>query len=229
MSSRTDILTRIRSSLNTAYLPAASGATSPAPVPPTFEEPLLDVFIEALLAVQGVIHVVADVDAARDLLLSEFRTRGVVQVLCWDPGRLSVPDLEGTLAHHGIELVKSGLSGADRQQEIQRLSAIEIGLTGADVGLARTGSVVLHADSAQGRLASLMPPVHYVLLRSDQIYPDLAAWITSDGADEAIAGSSNTVIITGPSRTGDIAQTLTLGAHGPKELHVILQLGPASA
>jgi L-lactate dehydrogenase complex protein LldG len=97
-----------------------------------------------------------------------------------------------------------------------------LGVTGAAAGLARTGSIVLHADRSHGRLASLIPDIHFALLRTTDIYADIAAWIATDEAAQKIATSSNTVIITGPSRTADIAQTLTLGAHGPRELHVIL-------
>ena len=102
------------------------------------------------------------------------------------------------------------------------LASLPVGLTGAAAGLARTGSIVLYGDRGHGRFASLLPPVHYAILRNSQLYPDLADWLASPAAAYAIPHSSNTVIITGPSRSADIAQTLTLGAHGPKELHVIL-------
>lgn len=219
---RTEILSRIRQSLPKAYLPDANGDIALPPRPPDFGEPLMDVFIRALEAVQGIIHPVGNQQAARDLLLAEFRTRGVSQVLSWESIDWLLPECKDTLAAAGIELIPSVLSGPDRKADLERLEAVEVGLTGAAAGLARTGSIVLHADNYHGRLASLLPPVHYALLYADQIYPDLAAWLSTTSAGPAIVGSSNTVIITGPSRTADIAQTLTLGAHGPKELHVVL-------
>jgi L-lactate dehydrogenase complex protein LldG len=97
-----------------------------------------------------------------------------------------------------------------------------VGVTGAAAGLARTGSIVLHGDASHGRLASLIPDIPIALLPVHQRYADIAGWIATDEAAEQIVASSNTVIITGPSRTADIAQTLTLGAHGPRELHVLL-------
>ena len=221
-SSRTEILTRIRQSLPKAYLPGASDETPAPPAPPDFAEPLADVFTRALEAVQGVVHRVGNQQAALDWLVAEFRTRGVTQVLSWESIDWLLPDCKDTLAAAGIDLIPSVFSGPDRKADLERLEAVAVGLTGAAAGLARTGSIVFHADSYHGRLASLLPPVHYAVLYADQLYPDLAAWLSSASAGPAIVASSNTVIITGPSRSADIAQTLTLGAHGPKELHVVL-------
>ncbi len=171
---------------------------------------------------QGVAHLVENQDEARDFLIAEFRKRGVSQVLGWNTIYLPIAGLQEALNAEGIELVPSVLSGSDRKADLARLEAIPVGLTGAEAGLARTGSIVVYADNYRGRLASLLPPVHYVVLNAYQLYPDLAAWISTERAGSAIAQSSNTVVITGPSRSADIAQTLTLGAHGPKELHVVL-------
>lgn len=217
--SRTAILDRIRSALPQAYLPTLDAAK---PDSPAFDEPLADVFTRALAAVQGTVQRVESEEAARDWLVSEFTTRGLAQILCWEPAQLPLPGLAEALLARGISLIPSRLTGPDRKTALDRLGQIEVGLTGAAAGLARTGSLVLHAAAARGRLASLMPAVHYAILRADQLYPDLAAWLATSDAASDIAASSNTVIITGPSRSADIAQTLTLGAHGPKELHVVL-------
>jgi L-lactate dehydrogenase complex protein LldG len=219
---RTEILARIRQAMPQAYLPAADGYTPPPPTPPDFTEPLVDVFTRALEAVQGVVHLVENQQAARDWLEAEFRSKGVSRVLSWESIDWLVPGLKETLDVAGVELIPSILAGSDRKADLLRLESATVGLTGAIAGLARTGSIVFHADSYHGRLASLLPPVHYAVLYADQLYPDLAAWLSTVRAGSAIADSSNTVIITGPSRTADIAQTLTLGAHGPKELHVVL-------
>jgi len=219
---RSEILTRIRQSLPKAYLPGA-GVEVPSPPPsPEFEETLVEVFVQALEAAQGVVHLVGNQDEAREYLVAEFRNRGFAQVLSWDTIYLPVTGLKEALGDKGIDSVPSILSGADRKADLAKLESIPVGLTGAEAGLARTGSIVVYADNYRGRLASLLPPVHYVVLNAYQLYPDLAAWISTERAGSTIASSSNTVIITGPSRSADIAQTLTLGAHGPKELHVVL-------
>lgn len=93
---------------------------------------------------------------------------------------------------------------------------ISVGVTKAICGLADTGSI-LEADGEGGKLqASLLPAIHLAVLKKSDIYPSLS---------DAIHSTRNTksaVFITGPSRTADIEMTLTIGVHGPGELHVLL-------
>ncbi|MDR5708648.1 MAG: lactate utilization protein [Armatimonadota bacterium] len=93
----------------------------------------------------------------------------------------------------------------------------EAGVTGADWGLAETGSLVLLAGPTQDRLLSLLPPVHIAVLPEDRILPDLDALFERLG-DVPTA----LTFITGPSRTADIEQTLTPGVHGPGVVHVVV-------
>jgi L-lactate dehydrogenase complex protein LldF len=89
---------------------------------------------------------------------------------------------------------------------------ILVGVTKAICGLADTGSV-LEADDAL--MASLLPEIHIAVLKSQDILPSLtdAMHLVKD---------KNAVFITGPSRTADIEMTLTIGVHGPKEIHVFV-------
>lgn len=222
---RTDILNRIQQGLARAYLPSLTETTPPPPAPPPFAEPLVDVFTRAAAAVYTQVHQVRNDTGARDMLIAQLKARECRQVLAWTPAKLHLAGLSEALRQAGIELVDSRLPGPRRLADLERLEPIAVGLTAAAAGLARTGSVAIFADRDQGRLASLLPLVHYVLLRAEQIYPDIAAWLAADGVGGRIGASSNTIIITGPSRTADIAQTLTLGAHGPREVHVVLVTG----
>jgi len=85
-------------------------------------------------------------------------------------------------------------------------------------GLADTGSVVLAASPGEPRARSLLPEVHVSLLREDRILPGLAELFEALGPDLP----SQLMIITGPSRSADIEQKLTVGVHGPGEAHVVL-------
>ncbi|NOX63776.1 MAG: hypothetical protein GXP42_17765 [Chloroflexi bacterium] len=224
---RSLILDRVREALKRAYTPEAMDAIPAPPAPPPFTQPLADVFARALEAVQGRCHRFESPENARDFFLAEMARRGASRLLCWEPAALPIPDLAHALRARGIELVSAHSPGyerasTDRKAHLQELAQIGIGLTGVAAGLARTGSLVLHADRSRGRLASLLPTIHYAILYEDQIFPDLAAWLAAAGTAARIANSSNTVIITGPSRSADIGQTLTLGAHGPKEVIVLL-------
>jgi len=85
-------------------------------------------------------------------------------------------------------------------------------------GLADTGSVVLAASPDEPRARSLLPAVHISLLREDRILPGLAELFEELGTDLPSA----LAIVTGPSRSADIEQTLTVGVHGPAEEHIVL-------
>jgi L-lactate dehydrogenase complex protein LldG len=92
------------------------------------------------------------------------------------------------------------------------------GISEALYGLADTGSVVLAASPEEPRARSLLPFVHVSLLREDRILPGLEELF------EAVGGElpSALAIVTGPSRSADIEQTLVVGVHGPGEVHVVL-------
>lgn len=96
-----------------------------------------------------------------------------------------------------------------------------LGVTSAVSAIAATGSVVLDARRSGGRGASLLPPVHLCVVPAGRIVA------TPGAVFRALTGNtdvlpSNLVLVTGPSRTGDIEQLLTLGVHGPVALHVVV-------
>ena len=85
--------------------------------------------------------------------------------------------------------------------------------------LADTGSVVLAASPEEPRAASLLPNVHVTLVPEDVILPGIEELFTAVGGDLP----SSLAIVTGPSRSADIEQLLTVGVHGPGEVHVVIQ------
>ena len=97
---------------------------------------------------------------------------------------------------------------------------IDAALTTAKSAVASTGSLILWPDAREPRLMSLIPPVHFVLLDTATIHTDLhEAMLTERWAS---AMPANVLVISGPSKTADIQQTLAYGAHGPRELVVLL-------
>ena len=98
------------------------------------------------------------------------------------------------------------------------------GLTAARAAIAETGTLILWPDAQEPRLMSLVPPLHIVLLDAGKIYNTFYEAMTSEAwADPASGGlPTNALLISGPSKTADIQQTLAYGAHGPKELVVLM-------
>jgi L-lactate dehydrogenase complex protein LldG len=94
----------------------------------------------------------------------------------------------------------------------------EAEISRAIYGLADTGSVVLASSPDEPRARSLLSPVHITLLDEERILSGLAELFAAVGSELPSA----LAIVTGPSRTGDIEQTLAVGVHGPGEVHVVL-------
>jgi len=178
---------------------------------------LVGTFAAAVAHAEGVCHVV-DRDVPDDLLdrlVDELAGRPVVT------SREPVAERVGArLGERGVPVGPATVGAA---------SAAGLGVTGAVAGIAATGSVVLDSRAAGGRTASLLPSVHLCVLSVNNLCAAPADVLRSLGS-ESDALPPSLVLVTGPSRTGDIEQLLTLGAHGPTALHVVLVTdGPGRA
>src|SRR6202023_338974 len=85
------------------------------------------------------------------------------------------------------------------------------------------GSLVLRPSPQEPRLLSLLPPLHLVLLDPARIWDTL--WQALRELGWAAGMPPNAVVISGPSKTADIEQTLAYGVHGPQRLVVVLAAG----
>jgi L-lactate dehydrogenase complex protein LldG len=99
--------------------------------------------------------------------------------------------------------------------------ADQVGLTLATAGVAETGTLLLASSSARPTLIAYLPETCIVVLGTDRIVGAYEQALELQREDAGgLPRSLN--FITGPSRTGDIAQQLELGAHGPRRLLVVL-------
>lgn len=105
--------------------------------------------------------------------------------------------------------------------------SIDAALTSARSAVAEIGSIILWPTPSEPRLMSLVPHIHFVLLDASSIHSDLHSAITAEGWSSGLP--TNALLIGGPSKTADIQQTLAYGAHGPKELIVLLRHATGAA
>ena len=113
----------------------------------------------------------------------------------------------------------------NRNDVRQRLAESGMGITGADYAIAETGSVVVLPRQGLSRLVSVVPPVHVAIVRPSDVVGTLDDLFTLRRLEYLRHGGemgSYLNFITGPSRTADIEQTIVVGVHGPREVHMVL-------
>jgi L-lactate dehydrogenase complex protein LldF len=163
---------------------------------------LLDQFTTELTTLGGHVYHLRAAEFP-EKLMTFLRERGIDQVEMWD----SVPETSATL------LQDFGIRVAHSYED-----SLQAGITGALCGIANTGSIIVHGGAGRPLTASLVPPMHIAILHAAQILPGLEDALRLP----QIAVSPAAAVITGPSRTADIEMTLTIGVHGPGELHVFV-------
>ena len=97
---------------------------------------------------------------------------------------------------------------------------IDAAITTTRSGIAETGSLILWTTPDEPRLMSLIPPIHLAVLHASTIYNTF--WEAVDTEQWNSGMPTNALLISGPSKTADIEQTLVYGVHGCKELVVLL-------
>jgi L-lactate dehydrogenase complex protein LldG len=201
---------------------AAIPGTASAAAPPSHALPRRERFRAALEALAGTAHDARSMDEAADVIATLASRLGTATLLAWSDEAIGVPGLGDALRTRGLTAVVPDIPqrGPEREAKLAELAALPLGLTGADAGLAETGSVVLATGPGRPRMASLLVPVHVAVLRVERLVDSVSALLATRG--DLVAAGSNLVAITGPSRTADIEHTLSRGVHGPGEVHVIL-------
>lgn len=123
-------------------------------------------------------------------------------------------ELIGKLATNGFENFSS-----------KDIATCDVSITGCELLIARTGSVLMSSAQASGRTTSVYAPVHICVAYTSQLVYDIKEGLQF--LKEKYGGKlpSLMTLATGPSRTADIEKTLVVGVHGPKEVYVFLVEG----
>jgi L-lactate dehydrogenase complex protein LldG len=211
MNSRDLILDRLRRARQPfTDLPPIAGWRPVTLLPDQTLPALRARFIREAQQVKCHVHTPTSAEEALDVTLELIGTQA--QILAWDADQIGLEGLSAALDRANIRTAPPNSDG------------VTVGVTGVSAALAATGSLVLMSGPGRPRTASLLPDRHIALVPQDRLLPDLEAWFAQQRRDGLtdFRARSNTVIITGPSKTADIAQELILGAHGPREVHIVL-------
>jgi len=139
-----------------------------------------------------------------------------------------VAHLFSTLTGEKLEPDIAKLVATARKLLRDKYFQADIGISGANVVAADTGTLFLIENEGNIRLATGAPPVHIALVGMEKLVPTLGdaykvAEVTWRYANYTVP--SYVSLISAPSKTGDIEKTTTYGAHGPEEFHVIFMDG----
>ncbi len=200
----------------TAKLPSSHTYESGLPEPPDYD--LISTFRENARSVNAVIHGPVFRHSVVTAVESIAAGHDVSSFVAWDD--LPVPGVPSALAAKGLERVEADTPVESRRERHQEFLEVELGVTGANAGLAESGTLILSHGEGRSRMVSLIPEIHIALLDVNHIFTGIAHW-AEQNADSA-SWTTNLVFITGPSRTGDIEQQLNLGVHGPRHVHIVM-------
>jgi len=221
---RPDFLAAIRRSLDRARLPSAC---DPLPEPARPARGGAEDFARELQAVGASVRIAETPEQAVRMVLDTLRASGAgPEILAWNDSQLLPPGLGSALRDAGFVIESADLPEGteERRKRLTELARARAGVTGALGGLADTGTLALASGPGRPRLASLLPPLHIAVLSSRAIFADMASFLAEHSG--VVCRSSNLVFVTGPSRTADIEQVLTLGVHGPRELVAVILAAP---
>ncbi|MBM3357647.1 MAG: lactate utilization protein C [Betaproteobacteria bacterium] len=223
MSARENILARIRAQQGKGEQPdagereavAAYIRARPAGPRPRVDGDLIARFRERAEALASTTDTVEALDAVPAAVARYLRSNTLpLAAVCWRE-----------LA--GLEWKAAGIEVEAREARETDL----VGITGAYCAIAETGTLVTLTGPATPAAVSLLPETHVAVVRASRIVRGMEeAWqlVRSEGEAPGSTGAAlprAVNFISGPSRTADIEQTVTLGAHGPYRVHLVLVAG----
>jgi L-lactate dehydrogenase complex protein LldF len=182
-----------------------SPAVEPSPEPNAEESKMLPDRFEAEWTALGGHLTRCTIETLADEIIALLAEDGVDELVAWEADQLPA-GVAAALSQAGIRLIH------------ESNPEVETGLTGALGAVASTGTLILTSGPGRPQTASLLPKRHIAILSEEQIYENLPKAFDLEEIGEA----SSVALISGPSRTADIEMTLTIGVHGPGEVHVFL-------
>jgi iron-sulfur cluster protein len=154
----------------------------------------------------------------------------MVQLTHTHPSHLIAPAIhltkEDAANVFGTEPTVEAIQQHARQSLRQKFIDAAVGISGANMAIAETGTIVLVTNEGNADLTTTLPPVHIALFGIDKLVATLddavavLRMLPRSGTGQVMTSYVNW--ITGPSRSADIEQSLTIGVHGPREMHCVI-------
>lgn len=213
---RDAFLARVGKAVMTEHLPEPPRVSER--LPDLEQVDLVALFRERAIEIDAVVHGPMSRHGVPRAVVGIAAGHNAATFISWDD--LPAPGVATALTTAGLERLDHVVPKESRLDHQLGYHSLDLGVTGADAGLAESGSVVLAHKAGRPRLASLAPDIHIALLEVSALQRTLAHW--AQRHPQEVSETTNLVIVSGPSRTGDIEQQLNLGVHGPRHVHIVL-------
>lgn len=219
MSAKERILAKLRGSLEGTKAVADDYDEALVTVPWRYApEKRLDRLREVLESVHGETRLTTAADWPA-LALAALVERGIDELLV-SPATAHGQQFAGYPALNGSSLRLKAYDRPVEDWKDELFFHTPASLTGTLGGIAATGSLIVWPTAQEPRLMSLVPPLHIALLKASEVFDNLFEAMHTQGWADRLP--TNALLVSGPSKTADIQQTLAYGAHGPKELLVLI-------
>src|ERR1700694_5953383 len=154
----------------------------------------------------------------------------MVQLTHTHPSHIIAPAIhltkEDAARVFGTEPTVEAIQAHARASLRQKFISAAVGISGANLAIAETGTIMLVTNEGNADLTVTLPPVHIALFGIDKLVASLddavavLRMLPRSGTGQIMTSYVNW--ITGPSRSADIEQSLTIGVHGPREMHCVI-------
>jgi L-lactate dehydrogenase complex protein LldG len=211
-SAKENILKKVRQALtNSVPVPFPQSEGNQGVFQPLQKELEVE-FAENFTGLLGKFAYCGDEQELADQLQMLSESKGFSAIYCRD---ISLKEM---LSRHGYANFKA-----------TDLKTCDASITGCELLIARTGSLLMSSAGASGRTVSVYAPIHICIAYTDQLVYDI-----KEGLQILLKKYSGNLpslitLASGPSRTADIEKTLVVGVHGPKEVYVFLVEGTSPA
>lgn len=206
ITSKERVLKNIRNALlqksENPYFDVKPGVEIYVPVAPVIEV----AFAEALIEAGGTFIYCQNEEEMASQLSVLIKQRNLETPFCFNKELAELLSLFGLAVNTDQKMIQS----------------MQVGITLSEFLIGRLGSVMVSSVASGGRRTYIYPEVHIVVAYASQVVADIEDALAGVASKYGEYMPSMITLITGPSRTADIEKTLVMGAHGPKELIVLM-------
>jgi L-lactate dehydrogenase complex protein LldG len=212
------------------------------------EDEMIELFTDHWTALTGKVLITDEAKAGEqvaEFILNGLRDHQADKVARWEHEQLRKLGLDEALGSQGIQVVpwiaadaiasegtageRSGDSSDEslwsgRAKLLRETERCNAGIVWPDFAIANTGTLLLKAAADRGRSVSLLPDMLFAIFYADQLVSRMGEALASVSEEQQLHGTIATSInmITGPSRSADIENDLTIGIHGPGKVYAAI-------